>query len=234
MIIDKVMIAGADNKVRPRDLEILSDMYPFVEWGILFSKNKAGQERYPDNEWIEELCSLDVGPMSAHLCGAYPREILEQSDFREYFKLQDMGFKIFQLNYNFKYRQDKWRLNHWLDFAKLIKAFDERVILQYNKSNADFCKMFKRFPQVDILFDASGGRGTEIKEIKEPEWDSYTGYAGGLNEDNIERIAEQIINIDSNKRCWLDFESGARTDNKFDLDKAISILEKCEPYIKSF
>lgn len=69
------MIAGADNETSIKDLERLKKDYPFVEWGILFTKHKSGRDRYPSPEWIWELDDADVGNMSAHFWCLCQRDI---------------------------------------------------------------------------------------------------------------------------------------------------------------
>lgn len=165
-----------------------------------------------------------------HIFGAYAREILEEGNFNEYEHLLP-AFNAVQLNYNFKYRQDKWNILFYLEFSKLVRKYKERIILQYNKSNALFVEKFKAYPEVDILFDASGGRGSKIRNIIEPKWDNYTGCAGGIGEDDIEKVALKLCKIQSQKRCWIDLESGARTNNKFDIYKVERILENVSSYI---
>ena len=45
-------MTGADDSVDPKELFRISEKYPFVEWGILFSKSATGRYRYPSKEWI--------------------------------------------------------------------------------------------------------------------------------------------------------------------------------------
>ncbi len=47
MKIDKVTLTGADDSVRPAELVEISQQYPLVEWGILFSKSQQGTARFP-------------------------------------------------------------------------------------------------------------------------------------------------------------------------------------------
>ena len=70
-----------------------------------------------------------------------------------------------------------------------------------------------------------------IKTIEAPNWSSYTGFAGGINEDNVDRICSTISLNPIEKEVWIDLESGARTNDKFDLEKVYRILSKCEKYI---
>ena len=226
MNIDKVMIAGIDNNTPITELERLTEQYPFVEWGVLFSKHKMGQKRYPSLDKIQEFCDASIGYMSAHFCGAYPREILEKGEFNEVVKLNSK-FDSIQLNYNFS-RSKKWDLGNLTDLLKITDS----VILQQNKSNESYLKSILYSGQIRYLYDASGGRGTEIKHIQTPKWLNYTGYAGGIKTHNVEAICRKIINNKDNRKVWIDLESGARDEfNNFSIQNAEKILEISSKFI---
>jgi phosphoribosylanthranilate isomerase len=236
MIIDKVMIAGMDDKTSITELEKIKEEFPFVEWGVLFSKNKVGTARYPSLEYIDRLTKSKCGFMSAHFCGEYPREILEQGDLSEICALSPQ-FGAIQLNYNFE-RSKKWKRRH---ISKLLNnSFDigVDVIFQMNKSNAPLVKKLPtKLPMrsiIRVLHDASGGRGTEIESLEAPTWENYTGFAGGINPVNIVKTSRTIIDNPSDKRVWLDLESGVRTDDEFDLDKVRDLLANVEPFITEY
>ena len=50
------------------------------------------------------------------------------------------------------------------------------------------------------------------------------GFAGGLNPNNISNSLNAINTLKCNN-FWLDLESGARTDNEFDLNKVKLMCE---------
>ena len=222
MKINKITITGPDDNTNIMDLIRLSNKYPFVEWGILFSNNREGTKRYPSKQWIDKVTKCDL-KLSAHFCGWYPKQVLENSNYELITSMK--GFNRVQLNYNFKYS------NGWDLDKLLISDLPKKVILQYNKSNATTIDNADIPNNFHILYDASGGRGTEIQSIESPIKGLYTGYAGGLNLDNLDRICQMISsNIDSSE-VWIDLESGARTDDEFDLEKVEYILEIASKYI---
>ena len=134
-----------------------------------------------------------------------------------------------QLNYNFSYNQN-WSLTHLNVFADENRS--REIILQYNKSNKQVIDEFKvSFPEnINILYDASGGRGTEIKEVL-PPFKKFTGYAGGITDKNIDGICKIITNHSDNSTVWIDMESGVRTNDIFDLEKTIAVLNVCRQYV---
>lgn len=237
MEIRYVTLTGADDSVKPSDLAKISAKYPFVEWGILFSQCKTGDERYPTLAWIDELIETAASEqsmnLSAHLCGKWVADILlgHFTFFRDEKLIQT--FQRTQLNLGHKRIEDA--LNS--DFIPLFNetVSDIQVILGGNYKGLTFDYDFFWKNSIFPMLDASGGRG-----IAEQQWlkpfcgesgqQIMHGYAGGLGPDNVveevEKIA-QIIDDESvlNKTVWIDMETNLRTDGKFDLTKCEQVLE---------
>lgn len=231
MKINKVTITGADEKVNQLRLKELSEKFPFVEWGILFSSSKIGKQRYPSIDWIAALLDHNV-PLSAHFCGWWSKQILEESNMILIHNLTEQ-FKRVQLNYNFN--TNKGLIN----FEPIIKIAkenpDRSIIFQYNKSNKsilDFLAVRDIPNNINFLYDSSGGRGTEIETIGNPIHNFYTGYSGGLKLTNIVNVCDLIEQCPNENECWIDLESGVRTDNEFDLYLVEAILNIVSKYVK--
>jgi hypothetical protein len=276
MKIDKVTITGADDKTNQIDLINLSIKYPFVEWAILFSNSRQGQERYPSENWktkFDTLVRLIPGSdrhdrqVAAHFCGWYSSEVLENGNIDLLTNLSRV-FKRVQINYNFK-RSKKWNLTPVLKYAK--ENPDRSIIFQFNLSNADALldaildgqkspfnismiqaakkamkahghEVIENVPNnVHFLFDSSGGNGLYDDTLfyTEPILDYYTGYAGGINCENVESICKIITEHKpttlayhpNNTNCWIDLESGVRTNNEFDLEKVETILKITSKFV---
>lgn len=239
MKINKVTITGADDKTKHKDLVKLSKEFPFVEWGILFSANKAGGNRYPSAQWIEQLreikkmydATAEPGKrlyLSGHFCGKYSRDVMS-GNFSEIDNFSEM-FRRFQLNFNFS--NTPYKKDLLLDGMK--NRYDQAIfILQYNKSNSsDIETILKEYGPSNLhcLYDASGGRGKVISEIKDV-LPVYTGYSGGLNPENVEEICKLITSHENPVHCWIDMESGVRTNDELDLVKVRSVLETCNKFV---
>ena len=225
MKIDRVTITGADTNTNISDLIEITKQYPFVEWGILFSQNE-GRPRYPTNIWKTGLINQEL-PLSAHFCGWWAKQVLEEQNFDLIRNL--IGFNRVQLNYNFN-RSDKWDIQKLFEFLETFK--DVTVILQYNKNNSSTIDALDNIPSnVNFLYDASGGRGTEIKFISDPIHDSYTGYAGGIDIYNVKDICSMISDKQNDSIVFIDLESGARTNDEFNLNKVTLILDITNEFI---
>ena len=244
MKIKKVTITGADNDTDIREMVKISQQYPFVEWGILFSPKRLGEPRYPDYWWLSDLRTKRIEQkmnLSAHLCGGYTREMLMgKTDYLDNMPIKNFLaiFSRFQLNFNVSRTEldcDK--------FFPLLKKLGWNFILQHNNSNEMICnESIIRLQPISFLYDSSGGRGTIASEWKSPIGDFghppkifFTGYAGGLSPENL---AEELIKIekvcndlDANSEIWIDVESRVRTNGKLDMKKVKSFLEIASNHI---
>jgi hypothetical protein len=231
MKIKYVTLTGADDNTRQEELLNLSEQYPFVEWGILFSQKKAGvAPRYPDWGWVISLAHL-VGTrsskanFSAHLCGKWVDDAMEGlPPFGEEF------FDRIQLN------MAQGRLSKALQSESKVWESVTKVAQDvifggpYQKYNLQVDTELFTNKNVYPLFDTSGGRGQLAKEWPKPV-DMLCGYAGGLNPDNLEDELRKIEAVVGDSTIWIDMESGVRTDNEFDLDKCERVLEIAEKYV---
>jgi hypothetical protein len=229
-----VTFTGADNKTDLKSLQNISNDFPFVEWGFLLSKSKTGTARYPSVDKFIDIQELNINK-SIHVCGEFCRLIVKEGGIGS-----DDNYKLFseammdanrcQLNFNIK--------NTDVDLANLF-SFINRVgahfILQQNKSNDSFIQGIAPHihysNRIEILFDASGGRGSEIQEIPQLIPNLFCGYAGGLNPDNLEQKLKDIEAVVGDNEIWIDFESGVRTNDEFDLLKVVKCCEIAKKYI---
>jgi hypothetical protein len=99
-------LTGIDDTVDPRLLLAVSRAYPWVEWGVLFRDDLAGQPRYASPTALADLKAINDAagrPMrlAAHLCGPYCEAVLQGPDaavatLRRF--AVDYGFKRVQVN----------------------------------------------------------------------------------------------------------------------------------------
>lgn len=92
-------LCGADDSVNPNMLAMISQSYPFVEFGVLLRPDKEGQPRYASSAWVDRLKQVVAAtnssmtnasndqhrtPMrmalAAHFCGSRVNEILQGDD----------------------------------------------------------------------------------------------------------------------------------------------------------
>jgi phosphoribosylanthranilate isomerase len=236
MILDRVTVTGADNSIKATDLIPLTHRFPFVEWGILFSKSSEGTTRFPTANWIEELWNIrENNPsirLSGHICGRWVRDICEgnwsiSNDRPTFMKI----FQRFQLNFHAQVHSLRK-----LDFLAGIKPYNDQgyeFIFQMDDVNNSLLHEARDLGiNASPLFDLSGGAG--ILPYTWPKAEGfYTGYAGGLSPDNVAEQLEKIKLVAGDSRIWIDVERRVRSedDSQFDLDKVARFLEAAEPYV---
>ena len=81
---------------------------------------------------------------------------------------------------------------------------------------------------IELLFDTSGGRGIgRMEQWPAPPADRRVGYAGGIGAETIDEALD-FAAAHADARLWLDMESGVRTDDWFDIEKAEKVIEAVE------
>ena len=209
-----ITFTGVDESTSIAGMVELHQQYP-IEWGVLFSKSRAGSGRYPCNAFISELVGNHYTMnFAAHLCGEYARSVVRDDRcevdglIRDRFWRAQINTAEGNINTQFLL---EWGVRNHL-----------RPILQCRDSfPPDFT--------VDWLFDASGGRGIEPKAWPVPRstWHGRAiskGYAGGLNPDNVVQHVAAISEHDTS--YWIDMESGVRDESDhFDLERCRAVCQ---------
>lgn len=245
MKLTTVTLTGADDSVSPDNLWLLSRKYPFVEWGILLSRNSTGMDRFPSKRWLDRLLACyGEQPykmkLSAHLCGGFVKEIL-MGDKRFMDEIGDVWaiFRRVQINTHGQFH------SHEFDFLMdaLEYGFPREFIFQYDDVNKKILMDVAAAPERQIrystLFDLSHGAGVLPEEWPDPLPGIKCGYAGGMSPSNVE---EQIKIIDHKtdnpeREIWIDMETHLRSKRTtqigdfFDLDKCAAVLNITENYI---
>lgn len=202
-----ITFTGVDEDTDSAGLVQLADDYP-VEFGLLFSPKRQGLEpRYPKLETIGWLASELPLRWAAHLCGADAREVIETAQSR-HDRLLSFHFQRVQINTADPLVQPSL-IGNWAASRNL------RAILQ--------CR--GRFPcvaSVDVLFDASGGRGIVPNDWPKAVNATFCGFAGGLRPDNVAAAVAAIS--ERATRYWIDMESGVRDErDRFSLEKCRAV-----------
>lgn len=229
MKITKVTMTGADNSITPEQLFPITEKYPFVEWGILVSRNSQGNNRFPSKEWMNSLALIEQNQLqlSCHLCGTYVKEILMGST-RFISELGDIWkhFSRVQINTH--------GIPHQYDKSGLIQVLkehtDKEFIFQYDIVNKQIVEAVSpECKNISALFDLSHGAGVLPKEWVEPLEGIKCGYAGGLSPDNVEQQIKLIEEKVGDGEIWIDMETQIRSNNdqQFDLQKVEKVLEIC-------
>jgi len=235
-MIKVVTVTGADDSVWPEELIPIAKKYPFVEFGILLSKNQQGGSRFPSRSWLEELYLLWVEKkltLSGHLCGEWVRDLClgDPSFFEEFGFIWDM-FERFQLNFHAE--------PHSIDNDKLYKILRQKlvskpVIFQMDSVNEGIYHSLRGRSGIQVfpLFDLSGGAGL-VPKTWPKQLNTYCGYAGGLSPANLQREMGRISEVATGP-IWIDAETLLRSedDKVFQLGTVGHFLEAAKPWVVS-
>lgn len=242
MKLNKITITGADENIKPSELVALSKRFPFVEWGILFSKQRQGNEpRYPSIDWIKKIMCKKKLKLAAHLCGGYAKSVII-GDYNPLMEIHNIlsSKNMESIQLNFKSTNVETDIDKFMFLTNNMFLHKNIIFQLRNDESDDFAfdvnerKMKNNECGISGLYDKSGGTGKVIDHY--PVFDkkliATLGYAGGINPDNIESVLKNIQNAAiTDQSTWIDMESGVRTDDKFDLEKVEVCLKIAVKYI---
>lgn len=234
-----VTVTGADDGTSLDDMLRMANKYPFVEFGILLSRNSMGSTRFPSREWlrsaVEKFRSIYGIGLSGHICGSWVREILmgkwptdEWNSIHP--EMMDL-FDRFQLNtHGIRHEYDVEKLKPILfDFESAYQS----VILQYDNANSKMVEDLRHHKNIETLFDLSHGAGVLPKEWPLPIDGIRCGYAGGLSPENAaEEIRKISALIPEETKIWIDAETRLRDgEDRFSMEKVEEFLKASLPYV---
>jgi len=238
-----VTFTGADNRTLCDDLTTIidaaRDLAVPVEFGLLCSTKRAGDERYPGGHAARHLLQICRGegvPVAVHLCGAAARAMLfdgwrkpdvfgsrEWHDVvievgatgRVQINLSHEGSKVANLN--------TAQCNLHKLVARAGWPSTGTVIGQYRVGAWPVTNA-----KLVWLLDRSGGRGTPVSLDDVPTLPSFpVGIAGGLGPDDPELLRGIVTRLlRSTHGGWIDMESQIRTDGKLDPAKCVDVLQQ--------
>ena len=230
-MLTNLTFTGADDQVFVNELAKICKQYPFVELGILAGNNPPGTQRFPSNDWIDNIANEWHLPLSLHLCGDLVDEFLNGSSeiiMKRYPSIQLEHFQRLQINTGGKNR--RYEIAFIKEFLE-AEVPDVELIFQVDGSNLalidDMSKLARNGANISFLYDMSKGKG--ILPEKWPDYDPlfHQGYAGGLTPDNLHEqitlIGEKVGDFES----WIDIETGVRSFEKeyFDISKVKTCCE---------
>lgn len=224
-------LAGINQNVQIGVLHELAMLYPFAEFGVLFSNEKCGQGRYPSLNWISDLAQeLRLNPglrVALHVCGSAVGDLVDGTS-----KMVPVlqHFSRVQLNFT----HSRYPLS---SVRRLLKINPETTfITQFSPRGSDLWTNLADLPNHDVLFGASGGFGSTARWpepldrpkaglLQSSAYIPMCGYSGGLGPDNLKRRLRAFALLTKNSPFWIGLESSLRVNDKFDLVTAMRCLD---------
>lgn len=240
--LDRVTITGADDSTPIDWMLETSELYPFVEWGILVSHSRLGTPRFPSMNWMTDLhlhlvkSARSPLRISFHVCGHWVRQICSgkwsplldnvgpailygqriQLNFHAY--AHRLGGEFIE-NARARSREHKWQIIFQCDDVNdhlVSDAYDDGI-------------------DAVPLYDKSGGAGIVPESWPGAMKGIYSGYAGGLGVDTLEEELPAIAKAANGGRFWVDMETKVRTpdDRRLDPEEVLGCLKICEPFVRA-
>lgn len=192
------------------DLDALvPDVQEGIEFGLLYSRTNTGN-RYPRHSTLIHLAHRLPNP-ALHVCGSRARDDMwgEDSAFAE------LAAHVQRIQVNGVVSED--------ELAAFLEIYPDHIIItQHRPENEDLTE--SQHPRHCILVDGSGGRGILPTNWEAPETTRPIGFAGGLTPDNLREQLERLRHV-RGYAWWVDMETGLRTDDRFDVGKALAAIE---------
>lgn len=198
-----VTFTGPDDLVDPKQLKTYQQAFPFIEWGILIYPPRTGTHRYPSPEWIERFLDSRPAQTAVHLCGQAVHDFIAQKP-----DVYQLASRFNRVQLNFFHKKSP------VDVAALdttARQFGRPVIVPHNPGNQEAVEQLTA-PNIQILFDRSGGKGVAPDVWPEPIVGRKCFYAGGLRPGNIRTELPRIFAAAGGKPVGIDMETGVRTE----------------------
>jgi len=219
-------LTGIDETTPLVELAVVSDMYPYAEWGFLYSPKRQGTPgRYPSVARMQRAFA-ELPPyvrVALHVGGGGVAPLLEGEQLvcGLLEQVRARGGRV-QLNFDASGGElDLTRLRQFI-LAHPTLVF----ITQHNESTRPVAQVLADVANHAILFDSSLGRGISPQAWQRPMDSVPCGYAGGLGPENLGQQLPRIYEAAGQAEFWIDMEERLRDEHdRFSMTLARKCLE---------
>jgi hypothetical protein len=219
-------LTGIDETTPLVELAVVSDMYPYAEWGFLYSPKRQGSPgRYPSVGRIQrafrELPAYVK--VSLHVCGPGVAALLDGEPVVSGLVEQVRG-RGGRVQLNFDSSQSGVDLQQLRRF--MVARPDLVLITQYNETNEDVIRALADVANHAIVFESSLGHGISPRTWHPATESVPCGYAGGLGPENLGQQLPRIYDAAGRAVFWIDMEDRLRDEHdRFSMTLARKCLE---------
>lgn len=202
-------ITGIDERTKLFDIVRLIEQYPWLEIGLLYTATPEGRNRYPSWYWLVDTASALANRCALHVCGRGARA-----------KLFDGGLVAVTQH------AARIQINGAIEPSALqgfCQVFRRHALITQDTEHNRMLR-FVEMENHALLIDGSGGRGISPTAWSQPATWKDVGFAGGLGPDNLATELPKIASV-ARGDWWVDMETGVRTDDWFDIEKAKRAVE---------
>jgi hypothetical protein len=160
-----ITLTGAGEKTSFSRMRALSREFPFTEWAVLYSHERAGRDsRHPPLTWLEQFADKARAAQmntALHLCGSAIRTALgamartprERTASEKELLALCARYRRVQLNVLGKVADVKLYLQFAHEMSQSTAG--TRVVLPYYKAHAGLVQLTARSQNFDILYDSA-------------------------------------------------------------------------------
>lgn len=226
MPLSNCSLTGIDEATPLVELAVVSDMYPYAEWGFLYSPKRQGTPgRYPSVARIQRAFKELPAyvRVALHVCGSGVPELLDGesvvSGLLE--QVRNRGGRV-QLNFDAAAREvQPERLRPFL-----LARPDLMFVTPHNDSNDTVTQALEGVENHAILFDSSPGREVTPQEWRAPIESVLCGYSGGLGPENLAHQLPRIYDAVGKAEFWINLEGRLRDEHdRFSMSNARKCLQ---------
>jgi hypothetical protein len=228
MALQICTLSGVDETTPLFELAVISDLYPFAEWGFLYSPKQAGTPgRYPTVARIER--ALTEVPkyvrMALHVRGAGVPQLLDGEPVVNGL-VEKTGARNGRVQLDFDATEGEVNLDRLRQLIQVSPAVT--FITLHNAANLRVTHHLAGLPNHAVLFEASGGRDLPPQEWPKVLESTSCGYAGGIGPETIDTQLGRLQAAAAGADFWINAEGRIRDrDDRFDLRAARHCLDAC-------
>lgn len=219
-------LTGIDETTPLVELAVVSDMYPYAEWGFLYSpKLQATPGRFPSVGRIQRAFKElpRYVRVALHICGAGVSQLLDGEAVVSGL-VEGLRARSGRVQLNFDAARSDVDLDRLRQF--MLKRPDLLFITPHNEDNKAVIPALAGVANHAILFDSSHGRGIAPQAWQRAIATLPCGYAGGLGPENLGQQLPRIYEAADKATFWIHIEERLRDEHdRFSMSTARKCLE---------
>jgi hypothetical protein len=226
MPLSSCSLNGIDEATPLVELAVVSDMYPYAEWGFLYSPTRQGTPgRHPSVKRIERAFK-ELPPyvrVALHVCGSGTRQLLDGESVVSALveQVRARGGRV-QLNFNVA--EGGVDLGQLRQFV--LARPDVVFITQQSESNRQLAAALAGVDNHAVQFESSGGRGMSPQAWQPGTVSVLCGYTGGLGPESLAQQLPRIYDAAGKAEFWIALEDRLRDEHdRFSMTLARKCLE---------
>jgi hypothetical protein len=226
MPLSNCSLTGIDEATPLVELAVVSDMYPYAEWGFLYSPKRQGTPgRYPSVARIQRAFK-ELPPyvrVALHVCGSGVSQLLGGEPVVSGL-VEQVRTRGGRVQLNFDAAAGEVDLEQLRQF--LLSRSDLMFITPHYESNKAVTQSLVGVENHAIVFDSSPGRDASPQAWQPPIESTLCGYTGGLGPDNLAQQLPRIYDVAGKCEFWINLEGRLRDEHdRFSMSYARKCLQ---------